>query len=159
MLRYIVLCIALQKNGVVGAFVLHVIFAIETLLVALLLIVAHGTCVPIFHIKPTAVADILVCKRLHNVGKMNPLPLLCRLNPGQDVWDHVASHEWIGGHWDASSSSTMATSGMASMATPSATAPTTPLLVLLLETLRGQCGIDFLWAVGQMHCCVVWLHW
>jgi hypothetical protein len=109
--------------------------AIETILVALLLVVAHGICVPTFHINPTVVADILVCKHFHNVGKMNLLPLLCRLNPGWDVWDHIASHEWIGGHWDASSSSTTATLGMASTAMPSATALATPLLVLLLETL------------------------
>ncbi len=122
-------------EGVFGAFVLYVIHAIKTVLVAPFIIIACGTYVPIFHIKPTAVVDILVCKCLHDVGKMNLLHLLCKLNPGWDVWNHVASNEWIGGHWDASFSSSVATLGTASMAMPSATALTTPLLVLLLETL------------------------
>jgi hypothetical protein len=73
---------------------------------------------------------------------MNSLPLLCRLNPGQDVWDHVTSHEWIGGHWDASTPSALATSSTATSAVPSAAAPATPLMVLLLETLYGGWGID-----------------
>jgi hypothetical protein len=89
--------------------------------------------VPIFNIKSTAVADILVSKRFHDFGKMNSLPLLCMLNPGQDVRDHVTSHEWIGGHWDASTSSALATSGAATMDLASA-APASPVLVLLLET-------------------------
>jgi hypothetical protein len=122
-------------EGVVGAFVLHVICAIETILVALLLIIARATCVPNLHIKSTAIADILVCKKNYNVGKTDILPLLSRLNPGRDVWDHVTSHERIGGHWDASSSSAMATLGTASADMLSATAPAKPLLVLLLETL------------------------
>jgi hypothetical protein len=129
-------------EGVVCAFVLHVVQVIETVLVSPLLNVAHGTCVPIFNIKSTAVADILVCKHFHDVGKMNSLPLLCRLNPVRDLWDHITSHEWIGGHWDASTSSALAASGMAALAAPTATAPATPLLVLLLETLKGGQGID-----------------
>jgi hypothetical protein len=63
-------------EGVVGAFVLHIICVIETVLVAPFLLIARGTHVPIFHIKPTAVADILICKILHNVGKFDMLLLL-----------------------------------------------------------------------------------
>jgi hypothetical protein len=122
-------------EGVVDAFIFHVICAIEAILVALFFLIARGTCVPIFHIKPTAVADILVCKHLYNVGKMDPLLLLCRLNLGREVWDHVASHERIGGHWDSSFYSTAARSGTPPTAMLSATTTSTTLLVLLLETL------------------------
>jgi hypothetical protein len=61
-------------KGVVGVFVFHVICAIETVLVAPLLIIAHGTCVPIFHIKSTAVADILVCKKSSRCWRNEPAP-------------------------------------------------------------------------------------
>jgi hypothetical protein len=63
-------------EGVVGAFVFHVICAIETVLVALPLLIARGTCVPGFYIKPTAVADVLVYKHLYNVGKMDPFTVV-----------------------------------------------------------------------------------
>jgi hypothetical protein len=49
-------------EGVVGVFMFHVVCAIEAVLVAPPLLIARGTCAPILHIKPTAVADILVCK-------------------------------------------------------------------------------------------------
>ncbi len=146
-------------EGVLSLFVLHVICAIETILVTLFLIVAHGTCVRIFHIKSTVAADILVWKIPFNVGKMNPLPLLCWLNPSWYVWDHVTSHEWIGGHWDAFFSSATATSGMASSAAPLATTSDTPLLVILLETLLEGWGIDLCrWLdvlIVAWHCCCI----
>jgi hypothetical protein len=66
---------------------------------------------------------------------MDMLPLLWRLDTSWDVWNHVISHEWIGGHWDAPTSSAAAMSGTAASAAPSAFMPATPLLVLLLETL------------------------
>ncbi len=116
-------------------FVLHIIGAIETVLAALLLLIACGTSVPIFHIKTTSVADILVCKILYSVGKIDALPLLCRLNPSQDVWDHVASHKRIGRHWNSSASTAMATLGMASAATTATTMSLTMLLVLQFESL------------------------
>jgi hypothetical protein len=137
-------------EGVVGAFILHVVCAIETVLVAPFLLIACGTCVPIFHIKPTAVADILLCKVLYNVGKKDMLPLLWRLDTGRDVWNHVTSHEWIGGHWDAPTSAAAATSGMAALAAPSAIAPTTPLLVLMLETLQRGCGVGLCWRLDVL---------
>jgi hypothetical protein len=90
---------SLATKGVVGAFILHVICIIEAVLVAPFLFIApDGTRVPIFHTKPTVVADIVVCKILHNVEKFNMLLQLCRLNPGQDVRNHIASRERHGGH-------------------------------------------------------------
>jgi hypothetical protein len=56
---------------------------IEIVLVAPFLCDTRGTCVPIFNIKSTAVADILVCEHFQDVGKMNLLSLLRRLNPSR----------------------------------------------------------------------------
>jgi hypothetical protein len=122
-------------EGVVCTFVLHVVCAIETVLVAPFLSVACGICVPIFNVKSTAVADILACKRFHDIEKMNSFPLLCWLNPSRYVCNHVTPYEWAGGHWDASISSVAPTVGTAALAASSAATPATPLLVLLLETL------------------------
>jgi hypothetical protein len=91
--------------------------------------------VPIFNIKSTSVADIVVCEHFQDIGNMNLLPLLRWLNHDQYVWDHVTPYKWAGGHWDASTSTAAATVGTATLAASSATTPATPLLVLLLETL------------------------
>jgi hypothetical protein len=116
-------------------FLLHEVCTIETLLVAPFLLIARGTCVPIFHIKPTAVAGILVGKVLNIVGKTDMLLLLWRLDSSWDVWNQVTTHKWIGGHWDALTSSAAVTSGTAALAAPSAILPASPLLILLLITV------------------------
>ncbi len=108
---------------VVGPLVLHVVGVCECVHEAWLLSVACGTGVPIFHVKSTRRADILIGPRLCDVGIPGPLLMLHRrLVASLDVryggwWVDVRHHLLCYHGRQGCSGSTAATSTAATAST------------------------------------------
>ncbi len=119
----------------VCACIFHVIGTGEAILMSWLFADARGACVPIFHIKSTRVAHVLIGKRFVNVGVFQIL-LLERL---MDARGHIRDHAgvWDGRRHRGAATSTAVFAAGTSAATTS-TALSTPsrrIVRLLLKTV------------------------
>ena len=117
------------------ACVFHVIGTGETILMSRLFAVAHGTRVPIFHIKSTRVAYVLIGECFEDVGVFWILLLERWMDAHGDVRDHAGV--WDGQrHWDAAASTAAFTAGTSSATTSIAlSTPSRRIVGLLLKTV------------------------
>jgi hypothetical protein len=115
--------------------VFHVIGMGETILMSRLFAVARGARVPIFHIKSTCVAHVLIGKRFENVEVFRILLLERWMDTRGDVRDHTGV--WDGQRHRGASTSTAAFAACTFAVTVS-TALSTPsrrIVGLLLKTV------------------------
>jgi hypothetical protein len=132
--------------------IFHVIGTGETILMSRLFAVAHGARVPIFHIKSTHVAHVLIGKRFDNVGVFWILLLERWMDTLGNVQDHAGI--WDGWrHWGATTSTAAFAAGTSATTTSTASSTLSRRIVgLLLKTVKRGRGID----LGRRgHICIV----
>ncbi len=125
------------------ALIFHVVGTSKTILMAWLFLVARSTCVPIFHIKTTQVAHILIGIRFDNVGEIWVTLLGRWIGSRGDVRD-VGPYIQNGRRHRGSTTPATACAACTSTATASsaATIATIRVVGLLLEPMEWGRGID-----------------